>query len=103
MKSSMQPDCECSRCSAAKARNLGELGLDELMIVNPAHGATGESAPPPERYFLGEDGALYRAEAVRDGPTVTPVATEGKDVRRAALGLGNYFLGADGALYEIIE
>lgn len=103
MNSSKHTDCDCSRCSAARARNLGELGLDELMIVNPAHSATGESAPPPERYFLGEDGALYRAEAVRDRPSLTTVATEVKDVRRKALGLGNYFLGADGALYEIIE
>ena len=88
----------------SEVRRLAELGLDELMIVNPAHGATGESAPRPERYFLGEDGALYRAEACCGSPVDPPGATERAGTRAAqALGLGNYFLGADGALYEVIE
>ena len=103
MKAAAQQDCECSRCSAAKARDFGQLGLDELMIVNPAHGATGETGPPPERYFLGEDGTLYLAEAVRDGSSDVALANGGNDERRKALGLGNYFLGADGALYEVVE
>jgi len=63
------------------------LGLDELMIVNPGL--------PPSRttWFLGEDGGLYQ------------ISAPGEDaIREAALGdsepLPNFFLGDDGTLYE---
>jgi hypothetical protein len=54
------------------------LGLDELMIVNPAAG--GLSA-----MFFGRDGGLYGVEDRH------PAAGEG----------GGYFLGEDGGLYRL--
>ena len=63
------------------------LGLDELMIVNPGQ-------PPSETtWFLGADGGLYQIRA------------RGDDTNRdAALGdsepLPDFFLGDDGTLYE---
>jgi hypothetical protein len=63
------------------------LGLDELMIVNPGQ--------PPEgtTWFLGEDGGLYRISPLGEDRT-----------HDAALGdaepLPNFFLGDDGTLYE---
>ena len=63
------------------------LGLDELMIVNPGQ--------PPEgtTWFLGEDGGLYRISHLGEDAT-----------REAALGdsepLPTFFLGDDGTLYE---
>ena len=63
------------------------LGLDELMIVNPGQ-------PPEETpWFLGEDGGLYR---------ISPLAED--RTHKAALGdaepLPNFFLGDDGTFYE---
>ena len=63
------------------------LGLDELMIVNPG-------LPPSETtWFLGEDGGLYE---------IRPLGEDG--TREAALGdsepLPNFFLGDDGTVYE---
>jgi hypothetical protein len=63
------------------------LGLDELMIVNPG-------LPQPDTtWFLGEDGGLYQ------------ISLQGEDAaREAALGehgpLPDFFLGDDGTLYE---
>jgi hypothetical protein len=60
------------------------LGLEELMIVNPG--------PPPvapqRSWFLGEDGVLYRI----DSPDVAGLGGN-EPVPR-------YFLGDDGTLYE---
>lgn len=63
------------------------LGLDELMIVNPGQ------PPSDTTWFLGEDGGLYQ------------ISLMGEDLTRdAALGdsepLPNFFLGDDGTLYE---
>ncbi len=69
------------------------LGLDELMIVNPAPGrlagsTAGRAASTP-RYFLGDDGSLYRLQ-----PAAAP---------RSGHGLrGDYFLGDDGTLFQTI-
>jgi len=63
------------------------LGLDELMIVNPG------LPPATTTWFLGEDGALYQIRALAEDGTTD-----------AALGdsepLPNFFLGDDGTLYE---
>ena len=58
------------------------LGLDELMIVNPG--------PPPNEtsWLLGEDGSLYRIDA----PGVAGLS--------GAESVPRYFLGDDGTLYE---
>jgi hypothetical protein len=63
------------------------LGLDELMIVNPG------SPSSDTTWFLGEDGGLYRIDRL------------GADLSLdAALGGGeplpDFFLGDDGTLYE---
>ena len=63
------------------------LGLDELMIVNPG------LPPSHTTWFLGDDGGLYQ---------ISPLGEEAG--REAALGasepLPNFFLGDDGTLYE---
>jgi len=57
-----------------------QLGLDELMIVNPSSSGT-------EGLFLGEDGTLYQVQGLAE--------KEGRQ------GLGQFFLGEDGALYQM--
>ena len=63
------------------------LGLDELMIVNPGLPASDTT------WLLGDDGGLYQ---------ITPLGEDA--IREAALGdaeqLPNFFLGDDGTLYE---
>ena len=63
------------------------LGLDELMIVNPGE-------PPSETtWFLGDDGGLYQVRPLGDDiPGDAPLG--------AAESLPNFFLGDDGTLYE---
>ena len=57
-----------------------QLGLDELMIVNP-------SSSGAETMFLGEDGTLYQVQGLGEGNTQQ--------------GIGQYFLGGDGSLYQV--
>jgi hypothetical protein len=104
-------------------RNDQQLGLDELMIVNPSPLGT-EAAFLGEdgilyqiqglgeetiqqgigQYFLGRDGSLYQVQSFEASGSAEPAKDLGKnpgeeDVRA----LGRYFLGADGALYEVIR
>ena len=74
------------------------LGLDELMIVNPAVGGLSavflgrdgrlwgvEEGRGEGRYFLGDDGSLYQAGTAGSGdPT-------------------RFFLGNDGTLYQRVD
>jgi hypothetical protein len=60
--------------------NDQQLGLDELMIVNPG-------PPGTEGLFLGEDGTLYQMQGL-----------VGEEALR---GMGQYFLGEDGTLYQV--
>jgi hypothetical protein len=63
------------------------LGLDELMIVNPGE-------PPSETaWFLGDDGGLYRISPLGEEAT-------GNNALGEAEPLPNFFLGDDGTLYE---
>ena len=63
------------------------LGLDELMIVNPG-------LPPAETtWFLGEDGGLYQIRPLGEG--AGPEAALGDSEP-----LPSFFLGDDGTLYE---
>ena len=57
-----------------------QLGLDELMIVNPSSSGT-------EACFLGEDGTLYQVQGLGE--------------EKALQGMGQYFLGEDGTLYQV--
>ena len=63
------------------------LGLDELMIVNPG------LPPSPTTWLLGEDGGLYQ---------ISPLGEDAGP--EAALGtpepMPDFFLGDDGTLYE---
>ena len=66
------------------------LGLDELMIVNP-----GPAPPAHARWFLGDDGGLYRLDhpdAARPlGDAIAPPD---------AVPVPRFFLGQDGTLYQ---
>jgi hypothetical protein len=78
-------------------KNSRQLGLDELMIVNP-------SRPGGEALFLGEDGKLYQVQ----GFDLDSAATLSEDLDEGfgeidSPELGRYFLGEDGTLYEVIE
>ena len=57
-----------------------QLGLDELMIVNPSSSGT-------EAMYLGEDGTLYQVQGLSE--------------EKALEGLGHCFLGDDGLLYQV--
>ena len=63
------------------------LGLDELMIVNPGE--------PPSRtsWFLGDDGGLYRLDRMDRGARGDSSIGEHEPVPR-------FFLSDDGTLYE---
>jgi hypothetical protein len=72
-------NCEC-RKKPEVAMTTGQLGLDELMIVNP-------SPPATDALFLGEDGTVYQVQGL------------GEEAQ--APGTGEFFLGADGTLYQM--
>ncbi len=72
-------------------RKEQQLGLDELMIVNP--GPSGSEV----LFFLGEDGTLYQVQGSGAG-----VGLEAGDSSESDQ-LGRYFLGADGVLYEVVR
>lgn len=57
-----------------------QLGLDELMIVNPG-------PPGTEALFLGEDGTLYQVQGLGEEAELN--------------GTGEFFLGEDGTLYQV--
>ena len=57
-----------------------QLGLEELMIVNPSSSGT-------EAMYLGEDGTLYQVQGLSE--------------EKALEGLGQCFLGQDGSLYQV--
>jgi hypothetical protein len=100
-----------------------QLGLDELMIVNPG-------SSKAEAMFLGEDGTLYQVQGLDEEPTrqgmgqyvlsgdgslyqVQGLETGSSDEpaknsdeklgEENGRGLGRYFLGDDGVLYEVVR
>ena len=70
--------CGCEKRPRPTAH--GQLGLDELMIVNPSPSGI-------EAYSLSEDGTLYQVQGLGQA-----------DERQ---GLGSFFLGEDGTLYQV--
>jgi hypothetical protein len=97
-------------------RTNPQLGLDELMIVNPG-------PEEVEGFFLGEDGTLYQVEGIAssekglseyflsdDGllyrlegfPDLSGPELRGQE-QDAAKETGRFFLGEDGRLYEVIS
>jgi hypothetical protein len=96
-----------------------QLGLDELMIVNPSPlgtegaflGTDGtlyqvqglgeeEGLQGLGQFFLGEDGALYQVQGIDAGSSPEHAESLGDGLGDE---LGHYFLGADGALYEVVR
>ncbi len=89
-----------------------QLGLDELMIVNPS--PLGRS-----NLFLGEDGTVYQVQGIADETGLqglgqfylssdgtlyqTQASVDGLGDSPALSALGRYFLGEDGRLYEKIR
>jgi hypothetical protein len=70
------------------------------MIVNPG---SKDEAQELGRFFLGEDGTLYRTDELRRGEAPRPDAGSGEGARREkTYELRGYFLGADGTLYEVV-
>ena len=100
-----------------------QLGLDELMIVNPSpsgtealflgedgalyqvHGLGEEQSPQGSgQFFLGEDGTLYQVQGFDAGSSAEPSESSGGGLgAENGRKLGGYFLGADGALYEVVR
>ncbi len=100
-----------------------QLGLDELMIVNPSSSGAeamflgedgtlyhlqglGEEAVPrgTEQFFLGEEGTLYQVQGSDTGRSAKPTGGSNDNLgNEDGRALGRYFLGADGALYEVVN
>ena len=77
MRTADQP---CTKAVGDDMRKVQQLGLDELMIVNPSSSGT-------EAMFLGEDGTLYQVQGLGE--------------EQAQQGIGQYVLGGDGSLYQV--
>ena len=100
-----------------------QLGLDELMIVNPSSSGTdamylGEDGTLYQvqglgeeniqqgmgQCFLGEDGLLYQVQGFDTDGSFELGEGAGEDLGEDDVrALGQYFLGADGALYEVVR
>lgn len=92
------------------------LGMDEIMIVNPAGSRSGlflgddgelyevprlaasTQAPGPiGEFFIGDDGTLYQS------PVVAPRGPVGARAVIADGGIGRFLLGEDGTLYGVVR
>jgi hypothetical protein len=80
MANSASPNCKCQQTQGEAMKQGHQLGLDELMIVNPGPLGT-------EGLFLGEDGTLYQVQGLGE--------------EAASHGTGEFFLGEDGTLYQV--
>lgn len=100
-----------------------QLGLDELMIVNPGssgigamflgedgtlyqvQGLGGENTQQGMgQYFLGGDGSLYQVQGLETGSSAEPAKNSDESLgEENGREIGRYFLGADGALYEVVR
>jgi hypothetical protein len=112
-------NCKCQQRQAEAMKNSQQLGLDELMIVNPGPIAgeavfLGEDGSLYEvqglgvdtepqgagGLFLGDDGTLYQVQGLGLDESPQTIAAEGPG-EAASHELGRYFLGEDGMLYEV--
>jgi len=104
-------------------RKHQQLGLDELMIVNPSASGTeaaflgddgtlyqvqglGEEQAQQGigQYVLGGDGSLYQVQGLEAGSSAEPATHSCESLgEENGRGIGRYFLGADGALYEVVR
>lgn len=115
-------DCKCRQKQGKGMKMSQQLGLDELMIVNPSSSGSdalflgqdgtlyqvqglGEEAPQEMgEFFLGEDGTLYQVQGLDEGSLTKPIGDSDENLgEEDGRELGRYFLGADGALYEVVR
>jgi len=100
-----------------------QLGLDELMIVNPSSSGAeamflGEDSTVYQvqglgeehtqqgigQYVLGGDGSLYQVQGFEAGSSEEPAKHSGENLgEEDGRELGRYFLGDDGVLYEVVR
>ncbi len=78
------------QCRRTRGRRLG---LDELMIVNPASGGLGVC-------FLGADGILYRVQHLPPKRSIRPGSSRLRD--QQGLARDRLFLGEDGTVYKVV-
>jgi hypothetical protein len=74
------PNCKCRQKQGDAMKKGQQLGLDELMIVNPG-------PPSTDALFLGEDGTLYQVQGLGNEAELQ--------------GTGEFFLGEGGTLYQV--
>jgi hypothetical protein len=120
--SALSHNCKCRRNVEDAMRTGRQLGLDELMIVNPGVAGLGavvlsaddnvshaqglEQADPLQglgQFFIGDDGTLYQVEGFdSSGSTHSAEATAESLGEPDYPEFGRYFLGEDGMLYEVV-
>jgi hypothetical protein len=118
----------CSLAAASEQeiemRKGQQLGLDELMIVNPSPWRTegvaflgtdgtlyhlqglGEEGRLQGlgQFFLGEDGTLYQVQGIDASSSPEHAKSVGHDLgKENGHELGHYFLAANGALYKVVR
>lgn len=123
MASSSFPNYKCRQQPEEAMKNGQQLGLDELMIVNPSSSGSeamllgqdgtlyqiqgvGEenSQSGMGQYVLGEDGSLYQVQGFEACGSKDPAHNSDRSLGKADdHPLGQYFLGADGLLYEVVR
>jgi hypothetical protein len=115
------PNCKCRQKQGDEMKKGQQLGLDELMIVNPGPPGTdalflgddgtlyqiqglGEEAEPQGtgEFFLGEDGTLYQVQGLGSNGSAEEATVGSLDEAEGGK-LGRYFLGEDGTLYELVR
>ena len=114
--------CTCGQKKRNAMRTGQQLGLDELMIVNPGApgleafflGADGnlyqvqglEQADPLQgsgQLFLGDDGTLYQVDGFDSSGSTAAIEASAEELGEPGdPELGRYFLGEDGMLYEVV-
>ncbi len=121
MANPSSPNCKCQQKQGDAMKKGQQLGLDELMIVNPGPPGTealflgedgtlyqvqglGEAAEPQGigGFFLGEDGTLYQLQGLGSNGSAEETVVEGLGEAKGGE-LGRYFLGEDGTLYELVR
>jgi hypothetical protein len=119
MANGSPPHCTCRQGQAEAMKKGRQLGLDELMIVNPGplageaiflgedgtvyqvQGLGADTEPQGTgELFLGEDGTLYQVQGLSSNGSAQETPVDGLD-EATSQELGRYFLGEDGTLYEV--
>jgi hypothetical protein len=121
MANGSPPHCTCRQGQAEAMKKGHQLGLDELMIVNPgpiAGGAVflgedgtlyqvqgmGADTEPQGtgELFLGDDGTLYQMQGLSSNGSAQETTVD-RLAEATSQEFGRYFLGEDGTLYEVVD